>query len=377
MSSEAYGVVNRRGRLGAKISANPASNGCSTASDVSWLGSPELALGDSLSSLHHQSSSTLHCRSTPSLNSVVQLVPMATRNRTFLFVQYRNSFGHAHRKRRAKAIGTSPGGIQGRGRSGTVNSISSERDGLIGEGSTLVPSSGNDPMALDASDVIIEMATLPPKWVDIVDEINEKFQQIRNDMKYLSSLHKKHLLPGFDDRREDEDMIEDLTNSITKQFHEAQELIRYIVQPSAEGQEVTVGNNIRVAMASKLQTISSDFRKSQSDYLDKVRNLRKRNHDMFALDTSTSIDPSQERSFNFDLTDEQIATMKDNDEAITEREREIDEIAKSITTVAEIFKEMQTMVIDQGTLLDRIDYNVEQVVVHVKKANEELDEVGH
>ena len=60
---------------------------------------------------------------------------------------------------------------------------------------------------------------------------------------------------------------------------------------------------------------------------------------------------------------------------ITQREREINEIAKSIHTIAEIFKDLQTLVIDQGTLLDRIDYNVEQMNVNVKSAVRELDKV--
>ena len=45
--------------------------------------------------------------------------------------------------------------------------------------------------------------------------------------------------------------------------------------------------------------------------------------------------------------------------------------------LAEIFKEIQVLVIDQGTILDRIDYNIEQAadrvshaVVELKKANE-------
>jgi syntaxin 16 len=44
-------------------------------------------------------------------------------------------------------------------------------------------------------------------------------------------------------------------------------------------------------------------------------------------------------------------------------------------TIAEIFRELQTLVIDQGTLLDRIDYNVEQMSVNVKSAVRELDKV--
>jgi syntaxin 16 len=65
-------------------------------------------------------------------------------------------------------------------------------------------------------------------------------------------------------------------------------------------------------------------------------------------------------------------TLTSNDAAIAQREREITDIAKGIIELADIFKELQTMVIDQGTLLDRIDYNIEQMSVSVKAADKEL-----
>lgn len=61
-----------------------------------------------------------------------------------------------------------------------------------------------------------------------------------------------------------------------------------------------------------------------------------------------------------------------NDVAIVQREREITDIAKGIIELADIFKDLQTMVIDQGTMLDRIDYNVERMAVDVKAADKEL-----
>ena len=37
---------------------------------------------------------------------------------------------------------------------------------------------------------------------------------------------------------------------------------------------------------------------------------------------------------------------------------------------------MNTLVIDQGTLLDRIDYNLEQVVERTERGKEQLNKVG-
>ena len=57
---------------------------------------------------------------------------------------------------------------------------------------------------------------------------------------------------------------------------------------------------------------------------------------------------------------------------VTQREQEIIQIAQSITDLSDVFKDLSSLVIDQGTLLDRVDWNVEQMNVEVGKAVEEL-----
>lgn len=64
--------------------------------------------------------------------------------------------------------------------------------------------------------------------------------------------------------------------------------------------------------------------------------------------------------------------LHNSDSTIAQREKEINDIAQGIIELADIFKELQTMIIDQGTMLDRIDYNVERMAVDVKAADKEL-----
>ena len=52
---------------------------------------------------------------------------------------------------------------------------------------------------------------------------------------------------------------------------------------------------------------------------------------------------------------------------VNQRDEEIMRIAKSIEELAAIFKELAVLVIDQGTILDRIDYNMESAVEHAKE----------
>jgi syntaxin 16 len=64
--------------------------------------------------------------------------------------------------------------------------------------------------------------------------------------------------------------------------------------------------------------------------------------------------------------------LHNNDSVIAQREREIEDIAQGIIELSDLFRDLQTMVIDQGTMLDRIDYNVERMNTDVKAADKEL-----
>lgn len=64
--------------------------------------------------------------------------------------------------------------------------------------------------------------------------------------------------------------------------------------------------------------------------------------------------------------------LHSNDAVIAQREREIEDIAQGIIDLSDLFQDLQNMVIDQGTMLDRIDYNVERMNTDVKGAEKEL-----
>ena len=60
------------------------------------------------------------------------------------------------------------------------------------------------------------------------------------------------------------------------------------------------------------------------------------------------------------------------EDAILEREQQIMQIAKSINELAAIFKDLAILVVEQGTILDRIDYNIEQTEHNTKEAITQL-----
>ncbi|KAF9021543.1 hypothetical protein BGZ52_001649 [Haplosporangium bisporale] len=202
---------------------------------------------------------------------------MATRSRTLLFLQFRNSYSGSHAATLRQQY----------------NQQQQHQSSLLGSSISSQDSYGdNERLGLmDSAETTIELMMLPPKWVDIVDEVDEELERIKGNVQKLDAMHKKHLLPGFDDRIQEERDIERLTDEITQGFTSAQQV--------------------------------------------------------FAEQSNASV---------------------------TQREQEINHISRSIFQLADIFKDLQTMVIDQGTLLDRIDFNVEQTAVHMQDAVYELDE---
>ena len=58
----------------------------------------------------------------------------------------------------------------------------------------------------------------------------------------------------------------------------------------------------------------------------------------------------------------------------SDREREIIRIAQSVNQVAQLFTELNMLVIEQGTVLDRIDYNIEQSLTKINKGVVDLED---
>lgn len=130
----------------------------------------------------------------------------------------------------------------------------------------------------DDGDAVIEMDLLPPKWVDVQDEVTELLEDIARKSVNLEKLHQKHVLPGFDDeevKREEEATIERMTQEITRGFHQCQKSIQKVEKMVKEAQkaggisrgEEIMARNVQISLASKVQEVSAGFRKKQSTYL--------------------------------------------------------------------------------------------------------------
>ena len=314
---------------------------------------------------------------------------MASRDRTSLFIQYRNSLGKSasfsalgtagsSSLAKSTAIGGARGGnVYSRLSNGDENGTDDEsmNERLLSKNGRSPQSNTKSVPSGDGSkDVAIDMTSLPPKWIDVVEEIQDDIQKLRDKISKVEGMHKKNLLPGFDETEKERAMIESLTGQILSSFSAIQTRIKSLgggdSRTFKSSEEQSMIKNAMTMLALNLQEMSSKFRQSQSNYLNNINGRSSAvTNDIFA---PTLLDQAMPNNFSMGFTQQQLLQVHSNEASIDKRTKEITELSKSIHHLAEVFRDLQTMIVDQGTLLDRIDYNIEDMSHNVKSAHQEL-----
>ncbi|KAH3670277.1 hypothetical protein WICMUC_004930 [Wickerhamomyces mucosus] len=228
----------------------------------------------------------------------------------------------------------------------------------------------------------IELRTLPPSFIDIGEEIDGILQQVIKLIEKLNQLYKKNLLPGFSDTSIDEEEIEKLNYEITSKFFQCNRLIKNfgVIRKRSDLKldDIQMINNMEKNYALKIQQLSSNFRKIQNNY---IKFLKKDEYSSNPINKSTipldELETESIENYSKEVIQESSTILHKpsniNNSLLRQREQEITKLAKGVLEVSSIFKEMQNLIIDQGTILDRIDYNLENVKVDLKQSTKELD----
>lgn len=234
-------------------------------------------------------------------------------------------------------------------------------------------------LSLDPEAAVCVSKRFSPKWIEGVDEIQYEITRIRQKMKELSVLHDKYLnRPTLDDSSQEEHAIEITTQEVTQMFHRCQRAVVGLQSRCghATEQEERLLKNIVSSLAQSLQELSLNFRHVQSSYLKRIKNREERSQHFF-----NSLPLMEEDEgialYDRDFTEDQLALVDQNTVMVEEREREIRQIIQSISDLNEIFRDLAGMVVEQGTVLDRIDYSVEQACVKTEDGLKQLQKAEH
>jgi syntaxin 16 len=117
-------------------------------------------------------------------------------------------------------------------------------------------------------------------------------------------------------------------------------------------------DNMKIHLINKLQDITKELKLNEQQYMNKYKEFVGDEVNYNSSQTGTNQNMLQLRS--------------DVNPQIQQRGQEIETLVKSIEELGQIFKDLQLLVVQQGSILDRIDHNIDQAFVNTKKAHKEL-----
>ncbi|XP_021742636.1 syntaxin-41-like isoform X1 [Chenopodium quinoa] len=280
---------------------------------------------------------------------------MTSRNRTILFRKHRDAL---------KSVRTPIEGTTSH-----QHSIDLAATSLLHRGArSYTPISSEDPGTSRKGAVEVG---LPSAWVDVSEDVASNVQCARSKMAELTKAHAKALMPSFGDGKEDQRRIESLTNEITNLIRKSEKSLHRL---SAGGptKDSNVRKNVQRSFATDLQSLSMELRKKQSAYLKRLQKQKEVNGD---LEINMNGSRSQVEDADLDdqeINEHQLARIRKSEAFTVEREREIQQVAESVNELAQIMKDLSVLVIDQGTIVDRVDYNIQNVAATVQEGLKQL-----
>jgi syntaxin 16 len=209
-----------------------------------------------------------------------------------------------------------------------------------------------------------------PEWMLIVDGVRVDMDALRMDIDSLKSSHARHLKEMFSVRvDESKSKISQLAQSITSRFASCESRIRGLtfghdMHPS----ERTVRENAKQSLACDLSALSSLFKAEQQAYSRCLRGQE---------ESSKGYVPNLQRFdevFNESkgFTQQQLQALEDTEEMVEQRARDINAVVGSVGELQCMFKELAVLVIEQGTILDRIDQHTQHAREMTSDAVKEL-----
>lgn len=213
----------------------------------------------------------------------------------------------------------------------------------------------------------VEMIAMPPQWVAVLAEGQEILATAAEKLEALQRAQQKRKLDVFSNDRDRD--IEDMSQTVAGLIKQCESRVQQMSLRGSDAgmtkRELQVRQNAQRGLAQQLQELSMRFRKQQKSFLN---TLEKRDGGSQWLEVG-----DDEPIEDFGFTNSQLIELEDSEHVVEQRSEQITKIAQSVQELHTIFKELAVLVIDQGTVLDRIDYNIEQVAIKSREATVQLE----
>ena len=184
----------------------------------------------------------------------------------------------------------------------------------------------------------------------------------------LQSEQQKRLVIKFDD--EDKKLnknIAKIVHEITQQLSICEKKIKELVKQNIDSEtDNIIKINMQHTIIQKITDFTKKFKINQELYKKKYKELVGEDDPTYEINESLRKDNNDSNNFeNFLMTDNINQNLQN-------RDNELNQLLNSVNDLAQIFKDMQSLVMEQGSILDRIDYNIDIAATNVTTGKKSL-----
>ena len=138
-----------------------------------------------------------------------------------------------------------------------------------------------------------------------------------------------------------------------------------------------IKDNMSQNILTELNTFSKKFKLNQELYSQKYKEFaieEDNNNALELYDISTNNSDLNDNINNANNNDpgENFLMTEEPDQLLQKRDSELNEIVRGVTNLQELFKDLHVIVIEQGSILDRIDYNIDIGFNNVSKGKKKI-----
>ena len=176
----------------------------------------------------------------------------------------------------------------------------------------------------------------------------------------MEKLQEHRVVPKFDEEENKllNKNIKNTVSYITSQIHQCENAISSLsfLKTNCEIQK-QIKDNIKLYLTSKFNNFARHFKYNQELYIRKYKELGGEDLD--------KIYKNQPNNDNYLLKTEKIDNLKS-------RDSDLNQLLESMNNLTSTFKDLKNLVVEQGTILDRIDYNIDTAKDNTAKGKQHL-----
>ena len=175
--------------------------------------------------------------------------------------------------------------------------------------------------------------------------------------------------------------VRKISSQLRQQLKQVEKKIRLYINDELSDADndlqFQIKDNMSQNILTELNTFSKKFKLNQELYSQKYKEFaieEDNNNALELYDISTNNSDLNDNINNANNNDpgENFLMTEEPDQLLQKRDSELNEIVRGVTNLQELFKDLHVIVIEQGSILDRIDYNIDIGFYNVSKGKKKI-----